>query len=81
VVTAFEVSQPQSFSKGDTTVVPDIALHAKEGPVGKIQLPEGARVEDLVSGLHEMGATARDVVAILQAIKAAGGLRAELEVL
>ncbi|HUM04077.1 MAG TPA: flagellar basal body P-ring protein FlgI [Terriglobales bacterium] len=81
VVTTLEVSQPQPFAKGDTTVVPDISIHAKEGPVGKIQLPEGARVEDLVSGLHEMGATARDVVAILQAIKAAGGLRAELEVL
>jgi len=81
VVTTLDVSQPQPFSKGETTVVPDIGVQAKEGPVGKLQLPEGSRVEDLVSGLHEMGATARDVVAILQAIKAAGGLRAELEVL
>jgi flagellar P-ring protein precursor FlgI len=81
IVTAFSVSQPQAFSKGDTTVVPEAGVRAKEGPVGKIELPEGSRVEDLVSGLHEMGATARDVVAILQAIKAAGGLRAELEIL
>jgi flagellar P-ring protein precursor FlgI len=38
-------------------------------------------VEDLINGLQTMGATARDIVAILQAIKAAGGLQAELEVL
>jgi len=81
IVTAFSVSQPRSFAKGDTTVVPDTGVQAKEGAVGKIELPEGSRVEDLVSGLHEMGASARDVVAILQAIKAAGGLRAELEIL
>jgi flagellar P-ring protein precursor FlgI len=44
-------------------------------------LKEGASVEELINGLHAMGATARDIVAILQAIKAAGGLQAELEVL
>jgi len=80
VTTSFLVSQPLPLAKGDTTVVPDIGVQAKEGPLGKIQLPEGSKVEDLVSGLHGMGATARDVVAILEAIKAAGGLRAELEV-
>ncbi len=82
VATTFEVSQPEAFSKnGDTVVVPETTLKAQETSVGKIQLGEGASVEDLVNGLHSVGATARDVVAILQAIKAAGGLRAELEVL
>jgi flagellar P-ring protein precursor FlgI len=82
VATTFEVSQPEAFSKnGDTAVVPETTLKAQETSVGKIQLGEGASVEDLVNGLHSVGATARDVVAILQAIKAAGGLRAELEVL
>lgn len=81
IATTQIVSQPQPFSKGDTTVVPEVNTQAKESSVNKIQLPDGARVEDLVNGLHEMGATARDVVAILQAIKAAGGLRAELEIL
>jgi flagellar P-ring protein precursor FlgI len=81
IATSLSVSQPLPYSKGDTTVIPDINTNAKESPVNKIQLPDGSRVEDLVSGLHQMGATARDVVAILQAIKAAGGLRAELEIL
>jgi flagellar P-ring protein precursor FlgI len=44
-------------------------------------LKEGATVEDLVRGLQTMGATARDIVSILQAIKAAGALEADLEVL
>jgi flagellar P-ring protein precursor FlgI len=82
VATTFSVSQPEAFSKnGDTVVVPETTLKASESSVGKIQLGDGASVEDLVNGLHSVGATARDVVAILQAIKAAGGLRAELEVL
>lgn len=82
VATTFAVSQPAPFSKtGETEVVPQTTLQADESAVGKIQLGEGASVEDLVNGLHAVGATARDVVAILQAIKEAGGLRAELEVL
>ena len=82
VNTTYSVSQPEAFSKnGDTVVVPETTIKAQESSVGKLQLGEGASVEDLVNGLHSVGATARDVVAILQAIKAAGGLRAELEVL
>ncbi|HUK25275.1 MAG TPA: flagellar basal body P-ring protein FlgI [Terriglobales bacterium] len=82
VTTTFAVSQPSPLSKtGTTEVVPETSVNAQESPASQIQLPEGASVEDLVNGLHAAGATARDVVAILQAIKAAGGLRAELEVL
>jgi flagellar P-ring protein FlgI len=82
VATTLNVSQPEAFSKtGETVVVPQTNVQASESAVGRIQLGEGASVEDLVNGLHSVGATARDVVAILQAIKAAGGLRAELEVL
>jgi flagellar P-ring protein precursor FlgI len=46
-----------------------------------VELGEGASVEQLVSGLQAIGATARDVIAILQAVKAAGALAAELEVI
>jgi flagellar P-ring protein FlgI len=82
VTTTFMVSQPAPFSKsGKTEVVPQTDLRASEGPARSIQLKEGASVEELINGLHAMGATARDIVAILQAIKAAGGLQAELEVL
>jgi flagellar P-ring protein precursor FlgI len=82
VTTTYNVSQPAPFSKtGQTVVVPDTTVRATEAPAKRIKLAEGSNVEDLINGLHAIGATARDIVAILQAIKAAGGLQAELEVL
>jgi len=81
VTTQFSVSQPEAFSKGRTTVVPEQAVQAEESKTRSIRLAEGASVEELIGGLQSMGASARDIVAILQAIKAAGGLQAELEVL
>jgi flagellar P-ring protein precursor FlgI len=82
VVTKFAVSQPAPLSKnGQTEVVPDQNVQAQESSAKAIHLSEGASVEELINGLQTMGATARDIVAILQAIKAAGGLQAELEVL
>jgi flagellar P-ring protein precursor FlgI len=82
VTTKFSVSQPEPFSKGGrTVVVPEQDVQAKESSAKSIKLEEGASVEDLINGLQTMGATARDIVAILQAIKSAGGLQAELEVL
>jgi flagellar P-ring protein precursor FlgI len=82
VTTKFAVSQPEPFSKnGQTRVIPDTDIRAQEGPAKSIQLNEGASVEVLINGLHSIGATAHDIVAILQAIKAAGGLQAELEII
>jgi flagellar P-ring protein FlgI len=82
VTTEFQVSQPAPFSKtGQTEVVPQTTVQAQETPAQVIQLKEGATVEELVRGLQTLGATARDVVAILQAIKAAGALNSDLEVL
>jgi flagellar P-ring protein FlgI len=82
VATKFAVSQPAPFSKGgETVVVPDQDVQAHESSARTIRLSEGTSVEELINGLQTMGATARDIVAILQAIKAAGGLQAELEVL
>ncbi|MGA2509771.1 MAG: flagellar basal body P-ring protein FlgI [Candidatus Acidiferrales bacterium] len=82
ISTQYQVSQPTPLSTGgQTTVVPDTQVHASEAPAQLIQLKEGATVEDLVKGLQTIGATARDVVSILQAIKAAGALEADLEVL
>jgi len=81
VTTTFEVSQPQPLSNGKTEVLAETEVRAHDKPVRSFQLKEGASVEELINGLHAMGATARDIVAILQAIKAAGGLQAELEVL
>jgi flagellar P-ring protein precursor FlgI len=82
IATTFEVSQPNPLSKnGETTVVPQTAVNAKDGPIKRIELTEGATVEQLVNGLQGIGASARDVVSILQALKAAGALQADLEVL
>jgi flagellar P-ring protein precursor FlgI len=82
ITTKYEVSQPQGLSKNaETVVVPQTEVHAGEKTAQLIQLKQGATVEDLVRGLQNMGATARDIVSILQAIKAAGALEADLEVL
>jgi flagellar P-ring protein precursor FlgI len=82
VTTEYLVSQPAPLSKsGQTEVVPQTTVQAQETPVQVVQLKEGATVEELVRGLQTIGATARDVVAILQSIKAAGALNADLEVL
>jgi flagellar P-ring protein precursor FlgI len=61
-------------------VVPEQSLSANDGPAQSMRLDEGANVDELVKGLHAIGTTAHDVVAILQAIRAAGGMQAELEV-
>jgi flagellar P-ring protein precursor FlgI len=61
-------------------LVPETDVNVNDGPAQSMRLDEGANVDELVSGLHAIGTTARDVVAILQAIKAEGGMQAELEV-
>jgi flagellar P-ring protein precursor FlgI len=61
-------------------VVPQTTLTANDSPAQTMRLDDGANVEQLVNGLHAIGTTARDVIAILEAIKAEGGLQAELEV-
>jgi flagellar P-ring protein FlgI len=82
ITTTFEVSQPAPFSmKGETVVVPQTAVEAKESPAQQVRLKEGATVEDLVRGLQAIGASARDIIAILQAIKAAGALQADVEII
>jgi flagellar P-ring protein precursor FlgI len=81
VTTELQVSQPAPFSKGTTEVVPQTQVRAQEAPLQVVQLKEGATVEELVRGLQTIGASARDVVAILQAIKEAGALNSDLEVL
>jgi flagellar P-ring protein FlgI len=81
VATELVVSQPNPLSQGKTEVVPEKSIKAEESPARRIELNEGATVEQLVNGLQKIGATSRDVIAILQAIKAAGALEADLEVI
>ncbi len=76
------VSQPSALSSGGQTVVAekaDIAISQQAGTL--IQLPAGTQLSDVVKALNSLGATPQDLLAILQAIKAAGALNAELEVI
>jgi flagellar P-ring protein precursor FlgI len=75
------VSQPYPDSNGTTQVVPETKLTVTDAPAQSIRLQAGANVDELIQGLHAIGATSHDIVSILQAIKEAGGLEAELEVL
>jgi flagellar P-ring protein precursor FlgI len=82
VISVNQVSQPNAFSSGGTTqVVQQTTVQATDKPVNRIDLKEGATVEDLVQELQRTGAGARDVISILQAMKEAGALEADLEVL
>ena len=75
------VSQPNPLSGGTTQVVQQTTIQAEDKPVNRIDLKQGATVEDLVQELQRTGAGARDVISILQAMKEAGALEADLEVL
>jgi len=81
VTTTYAVSQPNALTGGQTEVVPETRIKAGDSPARNVALNEGASVEELVTRLQAIGATARDVISILQAIKAAGALEAELEVI
>jgi flagellar P-ring protein precursor FlgI len=76
------VSQPTPFSQGGTTkVVPDVAVNATEQKASSLMLQKGATVEELAKSLLAIGATPRDIIAILQSLRASGALDAEVEVI
>jgi len=81
ITTSYSVSQPAPYSSGKTTTTPDVNLHANDAPTRSIRLTQGANVEELIAGLHALDASSHEIVAILEAIKVAGGLAAELEVI
>jgi len=81
VRTKLDVSQPEPLSAGKTTVVPQVGVDSKEAPAKNIVLEKGASVEELVRALQAIGSTPRDIIAILQNMRAAGALDAEIEVI
>lgn len=82
VQTELQVSQPGVMSRvGETTVVPSETTTVKESLGKTIQLKEGAEVDDIIRALNTIGATPRDIIAIFQAIKQAGALAADLEII
>jgi len=81
VQTTHVLVQPVPFTNGKPETVTETKTTVTDAPAQSIQLEEGANVDELIRGLHAIGATSRDVISILQAIKAAGGLQADLEVI
>jgi flagellar P-ring protein precursor FlgI len=81
VRTSLDVSQPAPLSGGKTVVTPDTNVSAKESRAQNIVLQKGATVEELVRALQAIGSTPRDIIAILQNMRVAGALDAEIEVI
>lgn len=81
IQTVNTVSQPAPFSQGQTAVVPQVSVGAKEEKSRTLVLKQGATVEELVRALGSIGSTPRDVIAILQSLRAAGALEADIDVL
>ena len=76
-----QVSQPNPFGEGDTVVVPRTRIEIDEGGGQMVVLDGGVSLQSLVAGLNALGVGPRDLIGILQAIKAAGALQAEIEVM
>lgn len=80
--TRYRVSQPNSFNEsGETVVVPDVQTYVNDAEAHVLRLPDTVTVQDIVDVLNGMGASPRDIIAMLQALKAAGSLQATLEVI
>ncbi|GAB6137313.1 flagellar basal body P-ring protein FlgI [Halanaerobaculum tunisiense] len=76
-----EVSQPAEDSEGETAIEENTEVEVNEEEKKLMVLPKGATISDVVKGLNAAGAKPRDVISILQAIKEAGALHADLEIM
>lgn len=74
------VSQPNPLAQGDTTVVPQTTVQAVETGT-QLAMLQGANLRDLIAGLNALGIGPRDVISILQALRAAGALQADIELI
>jgi flagellar P-ring protein precursor FlgI len=75
------VSQPGAFSGGQTAAVTNAQIDIKQEGGGLATVRSGASLADVVKALNAIGANPQDLIAILQAMKSAGALRADLEVI
>ena len=81
IAEAPQVSQPAPFSMGETVVVPRTKVGVQEDGKQLAIVKEGVSLQQLVDGLNALGLSPRDLIAILQAIKAAGAIQADIEVM
>lgn len=75
------VSQPLPFSDGQTVAAPGTQINVQEEGNQLVVVPQGVSIGEVVNALNALGVTPRDLIAIFQAIKAAGALQADLEVI
>ncbi len=75
------ISQPNAFGQGQTTTAEKADIRINQEPGSLIQLPAGTKLTDVIKALNTLGANPQDLLAILQAMKTAGALQAELEVI
>ena len=75
------VSQPPPLSGGSTAIISRTRIAGKEGEDRLLVLPQGTNIGEVITGLNSIGVKPRDLIAILQAIKAAGALQAELVIM
>ena len=75
------VSQPLPFSEGQTVASPNTQVNVQEDNNQLVVVPNGVSIGDVVNALNALGVSPRDLIAIFQAIKAAGALQADLEVI
>ena len=76
-----QVSQPAPLSRGRTVVVPRTQVGVQEEGKGLAVVHEGVSLQQIVDGLNALGIGPRDLITILQAIKAAGAIQADIEVM
>jgi flagellar P-ring protein precursor FlgI len=81
ISTQYNVSQPEGFSLGRTTVTPDTQVDAEQETRQLVALEEGTTLAEVVRALNTLGVTPRDIIAIMQALKVSGALRAEVVIL
>ena len=81
ITTRLDASQPLPYSKGQTVVIPNSQVDVSEGMAKLVALEEGVTLEAVVGALNALGASPRDIIAIVQALKAAGALNAEIVIL
>jgi flagellar P-ring protein precursor FlgI len=81
ITTTPVISQPNAKSNGQTVQAEKADISINQQPGSLIQLPAGTKLADVVKALNSLGATPQDLLAILQAMKSAGALNAELEVI
>jgi len=79
--TELQVSQPLPYSRGETAIVPQSEVKVEERDMKLIELQAGTTLAEVVRALNDLGATPRDIIAIMQALKASGALLAEIVIL